>query len=426
MFILYNLFQLLFGILFFPLILILILSSKKLRNRIPPRLGLGLNKHCLKNISKTGSTFWIHALSVGEVTSALPLIKGIKKHYPESHIVLSVTTTTGKKIARKLMVTTVDQIIDSPIDLLPVIYLYYRKIKPDIFILVETDFWPNILYFLRIMRTPVLLVNGRTSERSMVNYSRFRLFFKPMFQNFSSLCMQTELDKNNMINLGITPEKLFTPGNLKFDTHLKEDNGRAHHLALAKLFPPNKTIFIAGSTHEGEETILISVYVDLLKVHKDLYLILVPRNPKRTSEIQTAAENISMRVCLRSSAKAERSDIFIVDTIGELTHFYALADIAFIGGSLVNRGGHNPIEPATHSLPVMFGPHMQDFSEIANEMISSGAAMEVTNQQTLYNHIDKLLRDPEYRAQRGKSAFQFVHNQHGVVARHLDIIDGIL
>ena len=425
MFILYNILQLLFGILFFPFILIFVLSSKKLRSRIPSRLGLDLNKQFLKTLSRTGPTFWIHALSVGEVTSARPLIKGLKKKYPESRIVLSVTTTTGKEIARKLLGNTVEQIIDSPIDLLPIIYLYYRKIKPDVFILVETDFWPNILYFLRIMRTPTLLVNGRVSERSMVNYSKFRLFFKPMFQNFSSLCMQTELDKKNMLNLGITPEKLFTPGNLKFDTHLEEENVKTNQ-SLSALLPPNKTIFIGGSTHEGEEAILLSVYADLLKIHKDLYLILVPRNPKRTPEIQTTAERKSMKVCLRSSGKAERSDLFIVDTIGELTQFYALADIAFIGGSLVDKGGHNPIEAAAHSLPVMFGPHMQDFSEIANEMISSGGALMVTNQQSLYNHTDKLLRDTEYRAQFGNSAFQFVHNQYGVVARHLDIIDALL
>ena len=425
MFILYNILQLLFGILFFPFILIFVLSSKKLRSRMPQRLGLDLNKHCFKKISQTDPTFWIHALSVGEVTSAHPLIKGLKKKYPESRIILSVTTTTGKEIARKLLGNTVDQIIDSPIDLLPVIYHYYRKIKPDVFILVETDFWPNILYFLRIMRIPTLLVNGRVSERSMLNYSKFRLFFKPMFQNFSSLCMQTELDKKNMLNLGITPDKLFTPGNLKFDTYLEEENIKIKQ-SLAALLPPNKTIFIAGSTHEGEEAILLSVYADLLKIHKDLYLILVPRNPKRTPEVQTAAKQSSMRVCLRSSAKAEPSDIFIVDTIGELTQFYALADIAFIGGSLVKKGGHNPIEPAAHSLPVMFGPHMQDFSEIANEMISSGGAIRVTNQQALFNHTDKLLKDSEYRDQLGNSAFQFVHNQHGVVARHLDIIDALL
>ncbi len=425
MFILYNILQLLFGILFFPFILIFVLSSKKLRSRIPLRLGLDLNRHCLKKVSQTDPTFWIHALSVGEVTSAHPLINKIKTKYPDSRIILTVTTTTGKEVARKLQGNTVEQIIDSPIDLLPVIYHYYIKIKPDIFILVETDFWPNILYFLRIMRTPTLLVNGRVSERSMVNYTKFRLFFKPMFQSLSSLCMQTELDKKNMLNLGITPEKLFTPGNLKFDIPLEEENVKTNQSPGA-LLPPNKTFFIAGSTHEGEEEILISVYTDLLKTHKDLYLILVPRNPKRTPEIQIAAEKYSMRVSLRSSGKAECSDLFIVDTIGELTQFYALADIAFIGGSLVDKGGHNPIEAAAHSLPVMFGPQMQDFSEIANEMIKSGGAIEVTDRQSLYNHTDKLLRDTQYRAQLGNSAFQFVHNQHGVVARHLDIIDALL
>jgi len=425
MFILYNIFQLLFIILFFPFILILVFSNKKLRSRIPQRLGLGLNRQRFKKVSKAGSTFWIHALSVGEVTSAHPLINGIKIKYPDSRIVLSVTTTTGKEVARKILGSTVDHIIDSPIDLLPVVYHYYRKIKPDLFILIETDFWPNILYFLKILRTPILLVNGRVSKQSMVNYSRFRLFFKPMFQNFSSLCMQTELDKKNMLNLGITPERLFTPGNLKFDTHLEEENVKINQ-SLAALLPANKTIFIAGSTHKGEEEILIAVYADLLEIHKNLYLILVPRNPKRSPEIQMAAEKTSMRVRLRSSAQVEPSDILIVNTIGELTHFYALADIAFIGGSLVNKGGHNPIEPAAHSLPVMFGPHMQDFSEIANEMIRSGGAIEVTNQQSLYNHTDKLLRNNKYRAQLGNDAFQYVHNQHGVVARHLDIIDALL
>ncbi len=426
--ILYNILQLLSITLFFPLLLIVVLSKKKLRRRIIPRLGIGLKKQFLGSVANKSATFWIHALSVGEVTSAVPLVSGIRKKYPESNIVISVSTNTGKDIAEKLLAPWADFIIDSPVDLLPVVYHYYTTIKPSIFILVETDFWPNTLFFLKKMRVPTLLVNGRISEHSMRNYTNFRSFFTPMFQNFSLLALQTELDRKNMLTLGIKPEKLLVPGNLKFDTNIGTDK-RAASQELEPLIPENSIVFIAGSTHRGEEEIIITLYGRLQKDFPDLFLILVPRDPRRSKEIRDSARRHDMTISLRSGNNVihhKQNNILLVDTIGELTLFYGLAHIAFVGGSLVKCGGHNPIEPAAAGLPVLFGPHMQDFSEISLALIQAEGAMVVKDADALQKQLNFLLESRGRRYERGRAALKFAQNQSGVVARHLDLIQGLL
>jgi len=423
MFVLYNILQLVLLVVFFPVIALFVFFSRKYRDRIPARLGLGLESKIPEKIA-SATTFWLHALSVGEVTSAFPLLSGLRQEYPNCRIIVSVTTRSGKKLADDLLAETADAVIDAPFDLLPTILAFTNRIRPDIYIQVETDFWPNILNYFRKNGIPTVLVNGRVSEKSMRQYSRLRFFFRPMFQTFTFLCLQTERDRTNMEALGVAAEKLLTPGNLKFDTpEVKSDKIIA---SCAGLLPKDKIILIAGSTHEGEEAVLLKAYQNLKAQWPELFLVLVPRDTGRVAEITSLAENLDMSVLLRSENNAADTDILLVDTIGELTLFYSLSDIAFVGGSLVNAGGHNPIEPATLSLPVLFGPNMQDFTEIAADLIKACGAKEVSSQSELEVAITALLVSKEERLRQGEAAFQNVQNQRGVVNLHLDIIRKLL
>lgn len=423
MFVLYNILQLVLLPVFLPFITIFVLFSSKYRNRIPARLGLGLGLKIQRHKSSS-KTLWLHALSVGEVTSAVPLIKGLRKTYPDSRIIVSVTTRTGKGVADNLLNSIADHIIDGPLDILPVVARFVKYIQPDLFILVETDMWPNTLLYLKTKNIPTILVNGRVSQKSMEGYRRFRFFFDPMFQSFSFLCMQTKRDRDKMEEMGLPSEKLRTLGNLKFDTAPGKEN-----LLLqppAGLLPKNRILFICGSTHPGEEKILIDCYSQVRKTHPELFLIIAPRDTNRSTEIQSLAADLDLTVSLRSDNNSSPADILILDTIGELVHFYALSDISFVGGSLVKKGGHNPIEPATMGIPIIFGPNMQDFCEIAETLIKAGGATEVSGLHQLTELLSILIASQELRRRQGHAARQCVESQRGVINKHLELISQLL
>ncbi|GAB6193399.1 3-deoxy-D-manno-octulosonic acid transferase [Desulfocastanea catecholica] len=428
MFALYNILQLVLLPVFSPFITLFVLFSPKYRDRTPSRLGIGLGrKFSMEEPEKNlvaGKTIWLHALSVGEVTSAVPLLTGLRKTYPDCRLIVSVTTRTGKKVADSLLGPIADQVIDSPLDLLPVVAHFVKYIKPDLFILVETDLWPNTLLLLRKQNIPTILVNGRVSQKSMEGYQRLRFFFDPMFQSFSFLCMQTQHDRDNMVGMGLSPKKLRTLGNLKFDTAA----GKASPAitAAAALLPQDRILFICGSTHPGEEKILLDCYCHLKKNHPELFLIIAPRHTNRSAEIRALAEHHHLSAALRSDNSSSPADMLILDTIGELIHFYGLGDIGFVGGSLVQRGGHNPIEPATMGLPVIFGPNMQDFSEIANALIACGGGTRVSGHLELTAHLAKLIVSKELRTRQGQAAQKCVEGQRGVIDKHIDLIRQLL
>ena len=428
MLVLYNIVQLVLLAVFLPLIALFVLARPKYRHRLPARLGLGLSRQIAVTKKSTEDasppTIWLHALSVGEVTSAVPLIAGLRKVYPEKRIIVSVTTRSGRQLADRLLATSVDHVIDGPLDILPVIVRFTRVIRPEIYILVETDFWPNILFYLHRKDIPALLVNGRISQKSLHSYRRLQSFFVPMLQCFSGVCLQTEHDRENLAKLGILPENLYTLGNLKLAT--EPGNTHPEHPSLASLFPQERIFFICGSTHPGEEEILIASYLELRKTHPQLFLIVAPRDPSRAPAIEDLAATKGLTARLRSGPTRPDAELFLLDTIGELIDFYALADIAFVGGSLVRQGGHNPIEPAVMGIPVIFGPNMEDFSEIAAALISAGGATEISDHGDLTELLNKLLSSPDLRTAQGMAARACIANQGGVIERHLKLIDTVL
>jgi 3-deoxy-D-manno-octulosonic-acid transferase len=425
---LYNTVSVFLVLLLLPL-LPFILGKKKYRRRIGRRLGWGLARQLPPRASESSPTFWMHALSVGEVTSALPLARGLREAFPEARIVFSAATRSGGEVATKLLSPHVDALIAAPLDLGPVVPFFARIIRPDLFILVETDFWPHWLHCLKQRRVPTLLVNGRISERSFVRHQRFSGFFRPMFRSFSLLSMQTRADAAKMIALGVEERRVLTLGNLKFDTSQVADrqtNPGGPGLNKERYgFSAQAPLWICGSTHRGEEELIFRVHRRLLTTLPDLQLLIAPRNIERAGEI-AALGAAHQCACRRWTGGKTAGPALILDTIGELAGCYAMAEAVFVGGSLVPQGGHNPIEPAAAGVPVLFGPHMEDFAEIADELIECGGARRIDAADALAEELLRLLTDSVARGLAADAASACVRANRGVVGRHLDAVNALL
>jgi 3-deoxy-D-manno-octulosonic-acid transferase len=429
MHLLYTLFSSALALLLLPVFPLFALR-KKYRNRICKRLGWGLADQLTHLPSSAAPTFWIHALSVGEVTSALPLVRGLRATYPEARIIFSTTTSSGDEVANKLLSPHVDALIPGPIDLGPVISLFLGAIQPNLFILVETDFWPNWLHCLSRRGIPSLLVNGRISKQSFARYSRHTRFFRSMFRTFTLLSMQTASDAAKMLSIGIAPEKIATLGNLKFDTSqvtiFRDDDETVAIKKERYGFAASGPLWICGSTHRGEEELIFQVYRPVRTTVPDLQLLIAPRNIGRAEEIAALGKQNNLNCRYWSSDRGQSGSLLILNTIGELADCYTMADAVFVGGSLVAEGGHNPIEPAIAGTPVLFGPHMEDFAEIAEELIRCGGARRVESEDALAATLRHLLADVALRQSMMKAARACVQGNQGVVRRHLEAINTLL
>lgn len=412
----YNILQLLL----FPLLLI-ILCIPRYRRQNLRRLGFGI-KRKPRQIGR--KVIWIHALSVGEVTSSLPLISGIRQQFPEAELFLSTASRDGEEAARKLFGDIVDGFITFPLDIRFVINRFLRIIEPDLFIVVQTDIWPNFQSCLLGKKVPSILVNGRISLQSYKLYKRLSFLFKPLFASFTTLCVQTEKDQKNLIKLGISEDKIHVSGNLKFDTGLYSTSDRNQPISF--ILPEHKQLIVAGSSHTGEEAIILQSYKELKTEFPDIYLIIAPRHVNESPAIHKLAQDMGLGANRRSQINAGGRDLFILDTIGELNSVYSHAAIAFVGGSLIKQRGHNPIEPAIFSVPVLFGHHMENFFEICDELLQARAALMIRNQAELTANLKTLLQDPEEANRQGTNGANYISTKQGVVARLLPLLNELL
>ncbi len=422
---LYTLFSTVLFVIFLPVILLVTLLKNKYRGKTLQRLGLTLGKQLPQDRLGGAPVIWVHALSVGEVTSALPLISGLRRRYPGSLLYFSTTTTTGQATAKRLSKGQVDAVFFSPFDMFFSVQHFIRILRPSLFILVETDFWPGWLYCLKKYNIPSLLVNGRFSKQSLDTYRRFAFLSRPMFSCFTLLSMQTQQDAEAILSLGVPRDKIIQLGNLKFDATTPGNSLPNKTTAKADLgLPEEKPLLICGSTHRGEEKILFGAYCEIKKTLPELCLLIAPRDINRRDEIATLAQSYGLQITRRSdkSAPPPLSGILLLDTLGELAGCYQLADIALIGGSLVPAGGHNPLEAATFGIPILFGPHMEDFAEISRDLVTAGGAQIITNSEELVSQTLILLNSPELFAERGAAARDIVQRNKGVVERHLNIV----
>ena len=411
-----------------PLIIPLVLATDKRRKTVLHRLGLmPLPKAISQNRSqkRDNRPIWIHALSVGEVLSAVPLIKELKSCFKHQDIVFSASTKTGFEIANNLLKGNVDSIFFFPYDLLVSVKHIAAKVEPAIVIIVESDIWPNFLFEMKRRNVPVILVNARLSKKSYFGYKRFLFFSKRLFLSFSKICVQSSEDANRFSLLGIPRGRITITGNIKFDQQY-DFAGREelNKLRQSLLIKPSQKILLAGSTHYGEEAILLDAFSRLKKKYLDLILIIVPRNPDRARSVCRICKSAGLFAVTMSELEEKKpgQDVIVVDRIGILKMLYAIADMAFVGGSLVRCGGHNPIEPAAFSKPIIFGPNMSDFADISDMLIRSGGAVVVQDAESIYRSLEMLITDSKSVESIGRSAFNVFCENKGAVEKTLRVV----
>ncbi|HEX9022480.1 MAG TPA: 3-deoxy-D-manno-octulosonic acid transferase, partial [Geobacteraceae bacterium] len=312
-------------------------------------------------------TVWVHAVSVGETIAVKPLLKAIRETIPGIRIVLSNVTETGRSIAEKT--AEVDHCIYFPFDYHFTARRALAQVRPALVIVVETEIWPNFLRSARELGIPTLLVNGRISDRSFGRYLALKRFFRPVLENVSAFCMQSAEDARRIVAMGADPDRVHVSGNLKYDIPAGAPTS-AEKSKMRSAFRISDWIRVvtAGSTHAGEEELLLAAYQRLLTKGIECFLVLVPRHPERAGQVAGIIENFGMKYTLRSALDRRTEEfrpgeVLLVDTVGELMRFYAIADQVFVGGSLVATGGHNILEPASLGVSVLFGPHMHNFRE---------------------------------------------------------------
>jgi len=418
MFIIYDLIYLVAAIFYLPVFL----WRKKCHAGFMQRLGI------LPRDLKLKAPIWIHAVSVGEVMSIRPLLEELRKIYPDKRFVISTVTPTGNKIARNIA-RNQDWVTYLPLDLSFIVSSVMEKIKPSLFILAETELWPNLITHLYQKGVPLIVVNARISDASFKGYLCIRFLLKNMLNKIHLFCVQTRRDSQRLIRLGVSENRIRITGNMKFDIHnytgLRKD---AKDLRPKLGIKPQEKFLVAGSTHTGEEEVILAAYKKLLVNFPDLRLLIAPRHPERTSEVQRLIQLsgfAAVRISQLSPSEASRSDkvaVFILDTVGELLSFYSIADVVFVGGSLVRKGGHNILEPAMFAKPVLFGPHMFNFRDIAELFLEQRAALLVKDTQELYLKIKDLLDNPskiEFLTQRARDLL--IANQ-GATQKNTQII----
>jgi len=393
---------------------IIALSMTGLRGRKAERLGIRLPVP----IDRVGS-IWLHALSVGEVISAAPLIEKLRCLAPSRPILLSVSTEAGMKVAGERLADRVDRLFYMPLDLWWNWERLISRLKPSIFLLVETDVWPALLRMLNRRNIPCLLVNGRISPSTYRNYKRFAFIVRRIFANFSLCMMQSQIDGRRLMNVKVGCP-VAVSGNIKFDRRWKR-LGREERSTWLNLmgYTPDDRVWVAGSTHRGEEEIILEVFLRLRKILPDLKLILAPRRMEDCARALDTARKKGLKAVLRSELPRDdkTGDLVILNTIGELERIYGLAAVSFVGGSLVPFGGHNLLEPAAHGSAVFFGPHTYNFVEMADMLISAGGGARVNDGEGLYVAMKALLMDPGRCLEAGRRAEGFVAANSGALSR---------
>ncbi len=368
---------------------------------------------------------WVHALSVGEVKSALPLVKALKNE-KELEIVFTASTRTGYEMARQFFgaggSVPVDQLGYFPYDFLYSVEKAARMIDPDAVVMVETDLWPNFLLSMRRRRIPVALVNARLSDRSLRGYLRCRSFFASVFSCFDRILVQSSMDAERFRMLGLSPDLIHVAGNLKFDQN--ENMEPAFGVADLRQGPgirKETPVVVAGSTHEGEEVILFRIYRDLRKKYPDLLMIVAPRDPGRCPDLLRLCESDDIPAVLLSSVKKGEAGrgCVLVDEMGILSCLYGLSDVAFIGGSLVRQGGHNPLEAASAARPILFGPDMSDFPAISRSLVENKGSVQVDSEGDLRRELDVILGDEASRHRMGLANLSVFKRHSGAVDRIL-------
>ena len=376
-------------------------------------------------------SIWIHAVSVGEALTARAIIPELRERYPGLRIFVSTTTLTGQQVARTRL-SDVDAVFFFPFDLPPFVHRTLRLVKPRLFIMMETEIWPNLLNACRRQGVKTMLVNGRISSRSYPRYRMARRFFRRVLANVDRFCMQSEGSARRIVDIGADPARVIVTGSLKFESlespAVAAGRGAGRVLRYFRV-PVGRPVLIAASTLKGEETSILGAFAALRRAQPNALLIIAPRKPERFGEAEALARAEGYRVVPRTELGVDaepRADVVILDTIGELAYLFQVATVVFVGGSLVDHGGHNILEPAVHGKPIVFGPYMQNFAEIAETFLQSHAAIQVGSASELADVVTRLAGDPVERARLGAAARALVEANRGAKPRTLQAMAEVL
>jgi 3-deoxy-D-manno-octulosonic-acid transferase len=391
------------------------------------RERLGYYEQSFRQLSNGRKVIWVHAVSVGETRAAIPLLKSLRERYPDAFLILSNVTETGREIAAG--VSEIDHYIFFPFDLRWVVRKALNIIQPNIIVLVETEIWPNFVLEAKRQNIPLVLVNGRISDRSFPRYRMAGKLLEPILDSISVYCMQSEQDSRRIRHLGAPEGRVLVTGNVKFDMQFPQiDSTDLDALKSEFRLPVNGRIWVAGSTHDGEETQLIDVYRKLSKVCPELFLVLVPRHPERCRQVQDelSKQDVSSPPpppVATMNNTLQPGEVLIVDTLGEMLKLYATADLVFVGGSLVNIGGHNVLEASLLKKPVLYGSHMQNFKEIARLVRAAHAGLQVKDADDLYQQMRLLLENPDEARRIGDNGYHLLKSNRGATQRTIEEIE---
>ena len=421
--VLYNITTLLGFLLLAPYYAFKILVTGKYRQSIRQKLGAMPDE--MVSALKGRPRIWVHAVSVGEVTAAAPIVAALRGKLPQATIVLSTGTETGQAMARKL-IPQATAFMYFPLDLLPVVEKVIDRIAPDIVVLTETELWPNFLRHCMKRRIPAVMVNGRISTRSFRRYSRTSFFWNKVLESVLEIGVISAVDRDRIMAIGAPAAKVKVMGNAKYDSLASRVSGEAWSRKAAQMkMTPDTRVFVAGSTHEGEEAIVLEVYRALLQEWPDLRLIVVPRHPERGKAVRDLVAAQGLPCILLSEIQAggpPDRGVVVVDVIGELFGLYSLATVVYCGGSLVAKGGQNILEPAVWGKVVFYGPSMEDFLDEKVLLEEAGAGIPVRNAAELLEGMKALLADPAELRRRGAEGQKRVMSSRGAAERYAAMI----
>ena len=389
--------------------------------RIPERFGW------IPALESAQPVIWVHAVSVGEVQASGMLVKRLLSAYPNCRVLMTTVTPTGAARVRSLFAGTVEHRY-LPYDLPHAVLLFLRRIKPRLLVILETELWPNLLYYCKRRGVPALLVNARLSAASCRGYLKFRRFSASAVQSLSHIAARGAEDAERFLALGADPARVSIAGNLKFDIDTGADSA-VQAAPLRRTIAAGRPVWIAASTHEGEEEQVLDAFDRVRRSLADCFLIIAPRHPERFDKVYHLCVRRGLEVARRSAAagvEARDTDVYLLDTLGELPLFYACADAAFVGGSLTPVGGHNVLEPAALGVPLISGQHTANFAGIIGLFEDADAITIVADSAQLAAAVTRLLQDEELRRTRGARGQRLVRENQGALDAVMALLEGYL
>ena len=369
---------------------------------------------------------WIHAVSVGEVQAAAPVVRALLKRHPDYSLLVTTVTPTGSARVTALFGEEVAHVY-APYDLPGAVARFFERVQPQLAIVMETELWPNLFHHCRQRAVPLLLVNARLSARSVAGYSRVRSLAAETLAAVTAIAAQSEADAGRFERIGARAATITVTGNLKFEQRIPSSLLERAEV-LRRDWGVSRPVWIASSTHEGEDELLLDVYQQLRKQFSDCLLVLVPRHPERFESVAASCRERGYNTVLRTEHAACNAEtrIYVGDTMGELPLLYAASDVAFVGGSLAASGGHNPLEPAALGIPVVTGPHVSNFTEIYGLLVDAGAAERVADTDELLQVVSRWLGDANERHRVGQLGREVVEKNRGALQAVIAIIDRYL